>query len=435
MTTINKTQKKEPKISIGIVMPEDKQSDLSIKINGNSFDIKIDQEKVRTANNDLSIKHISNEILVNDIVCKDLEIKNRSRNISNYLYLSPINAGRGFHWQKSISIQVLGDIRIFSHKSSLLAINTLYIEDYLMCVATSEMSSECPKALLESQTIAARSWILAGTEKKHKDLELDACNDDCCQRYQGISNLNKKAINASRGTKGRVLLSNNELCDTRYSKSCGGITESNENVWQEKAKIYLRSIADDASSVSIDNSKNDIFNKWIKQKSSSYCSPKYIPENRLEKYLGNIDNKGNYHRWEISYTMSELIKLVNKKTTKKFSTIKKLTPKIRGRSGRIVVLHIEGVLENNKPYCLEIKSEYEIRRIMHSEFLFSSAFTIESNSDEKNHKNIFTLKGSGWGHGVGLCQIGALGMALDGKKTEEILLHYYKNSEIKNIYE
>ena len=113
-----------------------------------------------------------------------------------------------------------------------------------MCVATSEMSGNCPAALLESQTIAARSWILAAAEKKHKDLNIDACNDDCCQRYQGIANLNRESIKAAKNTKGVILVHNNKVCDTRYSKSCGGITENNENVWNTVAKAYLRSIVD-----------------------------------------------------------------------------------------------------------------------------------------------------------------------------------------------
>ena len=426
---------KEPKMSIGLVLPEDKQLDLEIKINGNEFDIQIDQEKIKTAQHELSVQQTSNGILVNDIDCKELEIKNKSRTISNNIYLSPINAGRGFHWQKSISIQVLGDLRISSNESSLFVVNTIYLEDYLMCVATSEMSSNCPEALLESQTIAARSWILAAEEKKHKNLNLDACNDDCCQRYQGITNLNQESIKATNNTRGTVLVHDGMICDTRYSKSCGGITEANDNVWGTSTKAYLRSVYDGKRSRAYDVSSDHRFGQWLKNETSSYCSPKFIPEQELNNFLGSVDKQGTYYRWEVSYENNELADIILAKTGQRFKIIKRITPIKRGDSGRILTLEINGTVDNDTNFSLVIDSEYEIRRVLHPEFLYSSAFTVESNSRQNNEAIRFTLKGAGWGHGVGLCQIGALGMALDGRKTEEILLHYYQSSQMRNIYD
>ena len=150
-------------------------------------------------------------------------------------------------------------LHIASLESSLFVVNTIYLEDYLMCVATSEMSGNCPKALLESQTIAARSWVLAATEQKHKNLNLDACNDDCFQRYQGITNLNPKSIKTANNTKGIVLVHDEMICDTRYSKSCGGITETNNNVWKSSPKEYLRSVYDGNSSKACDVSNDHTF--------------------------------------------------------------------------------------------------------------------------------------------------------------------------------
>ena len=426
---------KEPKMSIGLVLPEDKQLDLEININGDDFDIQIDQEKIKKDQNDLSVQQTPNGILVNDIECNELEIINKSRSISNNIYLSPINAGRGFHWQKSISIQVLGDIRISSNKSSLFVVNTLYLEDYLMCVATSEMSSNCPGALLESQTIAARSWILAAEEKKHKNLNLDACNDDCCQRYQGITNLNQESIKAANNTRGTVLVHDGMICDTRYSKSCGGITEANDNVWDTSTKAYLRSVYDGKRSRAYDVSSDHIFGQWLKNETSSYCSPKFIPEQDLDNFLGSVDKQGTYYRWEVSYENNELADIILAKTGQRFKIIKGITPIKRGDSGRILTLEINGTVNNDTNFSLVIDTEYEIRRVLHPEFLYSSAFTVESNSRQDNEAIRFTLKGAGWGHGVGLCQIGALGMALDGRKTKEILLHYYQSSQMRNIYD
>ena len=435
MKTLNKPLKKEPKMLIGIVIPEDKQSELDIKINGSDFVITLDQNQMITNQQEISIRQLKNGLLVNGTQCNELYIQNNSRTIKNNTYLSPIKAGRGFHWQKSIPIQVLGDIRVSSFESSLFVVNAIYLEDYLMCVATSEMSGDCPKTLLEAQTIAARSWILAAEEKKHNHLNLDACNDDCCQRYQGITNLNEESIKAANNTRGSVLIHNGVICDARYSKCCGGITENNNNVWDMDSKPYLCSVYDGKISKEYDVSSDLSFRKWLGDETSSYCGPDFIAEKNLNKFLGNVDKQGSYYRWSVSYDSNELVGLVFAKTGKKFKTITNLKTTKRGNSGRVLSLDIIGELDDNKKFSLSITSEYEIRRILHPEFLYSSAFTIESNSEHNNDTNQFTLNGAGWGHGVGLCQIGALGMALDGGKTEEILLHYYQSSQIRNLYE
>jgi len=434
MTYINSIPKKEPKISIGLVLPEDRKTNLIITMFSSKYLLFFDKEKIDYDHNKLSISLSPNGILVNNKSYKEIHIKNKSRNLSDYIHINNVTAGRGFHWQKSISIKVLGDLHISSHKSYLFAINTLYLEDYLMCVATSEMSGDCPAALLESQTIAARSWILAAAEKKHKDLNIDACNDDCCQRYQGIANLNQESINAAKNTKGVILTHNNKVCDTRYSKSCGGITENNENVWNTVSKAYLRSIVDSkVPTYNKVNSQED-FRQWIEDDNASYCSPKFVPEDELVNFLGNVDKKSHYFRWTVTYKNKELTDIINSKINKNFERINSLIPIKRGSSGRIIELEIKGETKNKSDFSIFINSEYEIRRILHPEFLYSSAFIVETNFSYNNDVNQFTLKGAGWGHGVGLCQIGALGMALDGKKTKEILKHYYQSSKMENTY-
>ena len=336
---------------------------------------------------------------------------------------------------KKINVRVIGNIVIQVIDQSLFVINKIYLEDYLMCVATSEMGSECPSSLLEAQTIVARSWILAATEKKHTKLGLDACNDDCCQRYQGISNISKSSIKAARNTRGKILMYKNTICDTRYSKSCGGRTEKGNNVWEIDYKPYLESASDSDYNDETNLSDEQSFEKWLTEQSLSFCGPKFIEEKNLSKYLGNVDEKGNYHRWEVCYNNDELIKIIFDKTGKQFLKIIKIAPKKRGASGRILHLDVMGEKINGEKFSLSIKSEYEIRRILHPKFLYSSAFIIETNSKHNNDSYDFTLKGAGWGHGVGLCQIGALGMSLSGKKTEEIISHYYQRTNMKDIYE
>ena len=434
MTYINSIPKKEPKISIGLVLPEDRKTNLIITIFSSKYLLFFDKEKIDYNQNELSINLSPNGILVNNKSYKEIHIKNKSRNLSDNIHINNVTAGRGFHWQKSISIKVLGELHISCHKSYLFAINSLYLEDYLMCVATSEMSGNCPAALLESQTIAARSWILAAAEKKHKDLNVDACNDDCCQRYQGIANLNPESIKATKNTKGVILAHDNKVCDTRYSKSCGGITENNENVWNTVSKAYLRSIIDSKIPTYSNFNSQEDFKKWIENDNASYCSPKFIPEDELVNFLGNVDKKSQYFRWTVTYKNKELTKIINSKINKNFEQINNLIPIKRGPSGRIIKLEIKGVIKNNLDFSIFINSEYEIRRILHPEFLYSSAFIVETNFSYDNNVNQFTLKGAGWGHGVGLCQIGALGMALDGKNTKEILRHYYQSSKMENIY-
>ena len=232
-----------------------------------------------------------------------------------------------------------------------------------------------------------------------------------------------------------VLVHDGIICDTRYSKSCGGITEKNDNVWNSEPKEYLSSVYDGETSNTYDLSDNDLFHHWLNKETSAYCGPKFISETKLEKFLGNVDKKGKYYRWQVIYNNSQLTSIISKKTNQKFKLIKNLIPQKRGLSGRIILLEIQGVLDDDTNHSLFIESEYEIRRTLHHEFLYSSAFTVESNSNYDDKEISFTLKGAGWGHGVGLCQIGALGMALDGKKMHEILSHYYQSSEMRNIYE
>ena len=395
---------KEPIVSIGLVLPEDQIQVLCIQDIKNNLPLEIDTQT-------------ENKILP-----------------ASLYKLPSIRAGRGFHWEKQISITVEGELEIKVVDGCLFVINHIPLEKYIICVATSEMSGECPPPLLESQTVAARSWLLAAAEQKHADLGIDSCNDDCCQRYQGIENLTDAAISAAKKTWGQVLIHEEKICDTRYAKSCGGISENNENVWDDEAKPHLRSVYD-GKDASIPNlqSESDL-KKWMIEIPNSYCSPNFVRETHLQKYLGHVDKSGSYFRWDVSFSQADLTKLISEKTGRNFDSIQSLQPLNRGISGRITQLRIDGIYKNENSHII-LKSEYEIRCVLHPNFLFSSAFIIEANSTANSLASRFIFKGAGWGHGVGLCQIGALGMALNGSSFEKILSHYFHSTKLKNIYD
>ena len=409
---------KEPTISIGLVLPIDKQKSISIYS-------KIDDEKYE-------IKVVGSILSVNGEKKDKLSLKKAS-NSSTFL-LEPITAGRGFHWQKRINISVSGSLRVMVISDNLFIVNEIGLESYLMSVATSEMSGECPISLLEAQTIAARSWIIASEEQKHRALGIDACNDDCCQRYQGTKNISDSAQLAVNKTRGIFVTYNDEICDTRYSKSCGGISESNENVWGDVPKKYLRSIFDNKRNNAIDLSHKNNLQNWFLKPQESYCNNEHVNKNELKRYLGFVDEEREYFRWQISYSHEELTKIINDKLDKSFDSIVRLTPLKRGASGRITKLEISGK-KNDSLHKLVLYNEYDIRDALHPKFLYSSAFIINANSNTLSDVEKITLSGGGWGHGVGLCQIGALGMSLNGKSSKEILKHYFSSIKIKRFYD
>ena len=214
---------KEPILNIGIILPADKRRDIKLSFsNKNNYTIK--SQNINQS--------LSSENLILSLKDGDVEIieKNRS-SVTKGITIHSVPAGRGFHWKKIIDVTVPGGIKISSQNGNLMVINNVPLEQYLACVAVSEMSSACPSAFLEVQSITARSWILAATEKKHAELGIDACNDDCCQRYQGLGQLNQVSKKTVENSRGMVMIHENKICDARYSKSCGGKTENCENVW------------------------------------------------------------------------------------------------------------------------------------------------------------------------------------------------------------
>jgi len=406
---------KEPLIRVGIILPSDNMSQVNITLSDcDSFEIETSEKIFPSCkNNDYLSIVKSNESLTLkelDSNSKKVIIKPTVHSENTFITLKNVTAGRGFHWQKKIDIKYWGKIDFRIVENKLIAINEVKLEDYLKCVATSEMSQNCPDEFLITQTIVARSWILANAEQKHSLLKFDVCNDDCCQRYHGLNNCTPKSIEAANNSYGKVLMYDNEICDTRYSKSCGGITENFENVWENKRVPYLRSIKD------------------CNHRNEDYCNPDYYKGILISDFIGSVDEDHEYYRWKFEVDSVHVIKHLKIKYKILADRIIDLQVVKKGASDRVYQLDVIYRDQSGNKNSIIIESEYRIRDLLSESFLFSSAFTIK-----KENKN-YILHGKGWGHGVGMCQIGALGMSLLKKQSLQILHHYFPGAEVKKIY-
>jgi len=404
--------------------------------------------------------------LKNDkIVCKSkknkIEIENDltfqpANPISESFLIRDVIIGLKFHWERREKQRFNFSLKLVKDKDEIIAINVLPLEKYLTSVISSEMSTKSSIELLKSQAVVARSWILAQMEKindvvlseenskpivefgdeviKWYDREdhklFNVCADDHCQRFQGVTKIiSESAFIAIEQTKGIVLLSNSKICDTRYSKCCGGITESFENVWEAVRYNYLDSVIDykyEPEIYKIDFSKEENARKWILENPPAYCNT--TDAKILSHILVDYDRETrDFYRWKIEYEQNELAQIIQDKTGIDFGDIIDLIPVERGKSARLVRLKIIGTKKT-----LIIGKELEIRRVLSKSHLYSSAFVVEKAGDDIPTK--FILSGAGWGHGVGLCQIGAAVMAEMGYNFDEILLHYFSDASLKRIY-
>ena len=439
----------EPGLRVGIILPEDEEESITIDIPqepqyymvskaGNKFDL-VSSDRIEFHLSESVISVFINAKAVgesNSWSIKPIYVEYRIGNKAG-IKVKDVISGRDFHWKKFLDVYLPGCIEVKGVGKSLILINELPIEQYLMCVATSEMGAACPEALIESQTIVARSWMLANVEMKHRVLGMDVCNDDCCQRYQGTTHLTEQSIKGALNTSGKVLMYGDNICDARYSKSCGGVMETFENVWEGEPLPYLQAIPD-APDGFIHNAlplnSEESVRKWIENSPETFCSPAFVYEKDLKNYLGNVDEEGEYFRWGFKYTQEEITELFNDQLDLNAKVIKNIKPLKRGGSGRIIKVKIYYVKGDGSIDCREINDQYYIRKYFHKKFLYSSAFVVDEEKDAGDFPESFTFKGAGWGHGVGYCQIGALGMALKGYQTEAILNHYFPGSVLKKIY-
>lgn len=372
--------------------------------------------------------------------------------------MQDMTIGINFHWERKEQLTFLGTLRFVVEADKIVAINELPVERYLESVISSEMAATSSLELLKAHAVISRSWLLAQMDKRRrlqdngannffsfikKDDEIirwydredhtlfDVCADDHCQRYQGITNAgNPDVRKAVAATRGQILMSEGEICDARFSKCCGGVTEEFQYCWENTPKSYLSAVRDDKGNTNIpDLTKEDEAEKWILSEPDSFCNTQ--DKAVLRQVLNDYDQEtADFYRWRVEYTQKEIADLLTEKAGVDFGEITALIPLERGKSGRICRLQIKGT---NK--SLIIGKELEIRRVLSDTHLYSSAFVVRTEGDCGNGvPQKFTLIGAGWGHGVGLCQIGAAVMGEQGYGYDEILLHYYNGAEIKKKY-
>ena len=355
--------------------------------------------------------------------------------------------GNRFHWERKEGQTFQGDLLLQVHKDgTIAAINEIPLEDYLKSVISSEMSVEAPIEFLKAHAILSRSWLLAALDRKKKikqtsipvgkiteeevirwydqeDHDLfDVCADDHCQRYQGITKtVSNQAEEAVQETLGMVITHQDQICDARYSKACGGLTEEFATAWDDKRVPYLTSISDASIPHPPIKTEKEAFS-WILSEPEAYCNTK--DKHLLEKILPDFDRETKeFFRWRVEYSRKELEEILREKSGFDFGTLQEIRPLRRGPSGRIYQLKIVGSKRS-----MVVGKELEIRRWLSPTHLYSSAFVVVVEGDR------IIFHGAGWGHGVGLCQIGAAVMANQGFSAEQILKHYFKGIEIKKIY-
>lgn len=378
--------------------------------------------------------------------------------LSDSFLLRDVTIGVQFHWERKEKQRFIGAIKLIKEKGKITAINSLPIEKYLVSVISSEMSAKCSLELLKAHAIVSRGWLLAQIEKSralkdekkeykttvqtddtlirwydredHKNF--DVCADDHCQRYQGVTKVfTTVAKQAIEETRGIVLTENGKICDARYSKACGGVSESFENVWEPVKYNYLSSIVDykfepDNYDLNFADEKNA--RKWILGNPPAFCNT--ADRKVLSQILLDYDQETtDFYRWKVSYTQNELKELILKRSGIDFGEITDLIPVERGASSRLMKLKIVGTKKT-----LTIGKELEIRRTLSPSHLYSSAFIVEKEEIKEGIPQKFLLKGAGWGHGVGLCQIGAAVMASQGYNFDEIMLHYFTEAKLTKIY-
>ena len=382
---------------------------------------------------------------------------------SSFFELQDVTIGINFHWERKEVQRFKGELKIIVEDDRLTAINIIPIEDYLTSVISSEMSATASLELLKAHAVISRSWLLNKLKVANGKLKVimhpdntanfelstlpsqlikwydheahknfDVCADDHCQRYQGITRASTpQAIEAVFATRGEVLMYEGEICDARFSKCCGGAFEEFQNCWENVKHPYLIGQRDSKTETRLpDLTKEAEADKWIRTSPAAFCNTHN--KQVLSQVLNNYDQETtDFYRWRVCYSQQELSELIHKRSGIEFGKIIDLIPVERGTSGRLVRLKIVGTLRT-----LIIGKELEIRRTLSSSHLYSSAFVVdkEYKEDEKEIPSRFILTGSGWGHGVGLCQIGAAVMGEQVYKYKEILSHYYPGSAIEQQY-
>ena len=436
----------EPKIKVALLQ---NYRESKITLNGNYY-----LPGGKSAAGLLNIQSLAGKVILSDasgeVIASPKEIFLTAG--ENSTFTLDVKIGIDFHWQRTRQQIFRGSIILRSNPdSSFHLINEIPVEDYLTSVISSEMSARAPLEFLKAQAITARSWLAAMLERKKRnsaalpvnrvsDNEIicwhdtndhsffDVCADDHCQRYQGITQITCAAVNTAIGaTHGIYLVYDNKICDARYYKACGGRTEVFASAWEDQSFPYLQSVTDHTTDYAAIRSEDDA-GKWLKDKPSAYCNTQ--DKALLGEILPSFDQETiDFYRWQVSYVREELEEILHKKSGIDFGTLQNLIAVERGPSGRINKLKIAGTKRT-----VLVGKELEIRRWLSPTHLLSSAFVVSVRHSKNGAINRFILDGGGWGHGVGLCQIGAAVMAAKGFHAEDILAHYFSGAELQKLY-
>jgi SpoIID/LytB domain protein len=378
--------------------------------------------------------------------------------------LRDVTIGINFHWEKKENQRFQGALKFIVENGKLTAINVLPVEDYLVSVMSSEMSAHASLELLKAHAVISRSWLLSNLKphpqplskgegsritpppfggggreerlvwyERDAHLNFDVCADDHCQRYQGITRASTALVRqAVAATRGEVLSAEGEICDARFSKCCGGVFEEFQYCWADEQKPYLARQRDSKTHTELpDLTREEEAERWIRSSPEAFCNTD--DEEVLKQVLNDYDYATkDFYRWQVSYTQEELSALVRERSGVDYGLITDLVPVARGTSGRLWQLKIVGTKETRV-----IGKELEIRRTLSKSHLYSSAFVVDKEYQTENGetKLRFVLTGAGWGHGVGLCQIGAAVMGAKGYSYDEILLHYFHGASLERLYE
>uniref|UniRef100_UPI00359F6A42 SpoIID/LytB domain-containing protein n=1 Tax=Prevotella heparinolytica TaxID=28113 RepID=UPI00359F6A42 len=375
--------------------------------------------------------------------------------------LLDVTIGINFHWERKEDQRFLGALKIIVEDGKLTAINVVKVEDYLTSVISSEMSATASLELLKAHAVISRSWLLAQIQKNREIAEaktdysaftqteeelirwydredhtrFDVCADDHCQRYQGITRASTEIVKqAIAATYGRILMYDGKICDARFSKCCGGVFEEFRYCWEDAKHPYLAKQRDysvnSQKPTPPDLTQEAEADRWIRTSPEAFCNT--TDKRILSQVLNNYDQETtDFYRWKVVYTQDELSALILKRSGIDYGQIIDLVPVARGTSGRLWKLKIVGTKKT-----LTIGKELEIRRTLSASHLYSSAFVVDK--EELSPEGIpgrFVLTGAGWGHGVGLCQIGAAVMGEQGYRYDDILLHYYIDAQIEKLYD
>ncbi|MBQ8502231.1 MAG: SpoIID/LytB domain-containing protein [Bacteroides sp.] len=379
------------------------------------------------------------------------------RQATDSFELQDVTIGINFHWERKENQRFLGALKFIVENDKLTAINILPVEEYLTSVISSEMSATASLELLKAHAVISRSWLLAQIQKNKELTEekteystchqsedelirwydredhtrFDVCADDHCQRYQGITRASTEIVKqAIAATRGQILTSEGKICDARFSKCCGGAYEEFQYCWEDKKYPYLSKQRDSKTCTNLpDLTQEAEADKWIRTSPEAFCNT--TDKKILSQVLNNYDQETtDFYRWKVEYTQEELSALILKRSGIDYGQIIDLIPVARGTSGRLWKLKIVGTKKS-----MTIGKELEIRRTLSPSHLYSSAFVVDKeNISADGIPGRFILTGAGWGHGAGLCQIGAAVMGEQGYPYKEILLHYFINASIDKLY-